>query len=105
MKKINSYIKVLATLNEEIEDVLSKKEIPAVVVFENENGKRFYRNEVIGINPKHITKISSNRLELTKTGFEHYYLMGLISKNSEYYFMQVNDYNIWEVVSGILFSE
>ena len=104
MKRINDYIKVLATLNEQIDEITSNNEIPAVVVYEN-NGKLSYRNEVFGINCNYIAKVDSNKLELTKQGFEHYYLMGYISKNPEYHFLQVNDNTIWKIVSGILYAE
>ena len=104
MKRINNYIKVLATLNEQIDEITSNNEIPAVVVHEN-NGKLSYRDEVFGINCNHIAKVNSNKLELTKQGFEHYYLMGYISKNPEYHFLQVNDNTIWSIVSGILYAE
>ena len=101
MKKINTYIKVLAELNEQIDDI-STKEIPAVVVFEDENGKCYYREDVFGINCNYIQSVDNDKLLLTPQGKEHYYLMGWISKDDRYYFKQINDYTIHSIVSGIL---
>lgn len=105
MKRINNYIKVLATLNEQIDDILDNNEIPSVVVYENESGKVSYRNEVFGINCNYIQSISNNRLYLTPQGKEHYYLMGWISKDDRYYFMQINNNSIHSIISGILYTE
>lgn len=103
MKKINTYIKVLAELNEQI-DAISTKEVPAVVVFEDENGKCYYREEVFGIYCNYIQSIDNGKLLLTSQGKEHYYLMGWISKDDRYYFKQINDNTIHSIVSGILYK-
>ena len=103
MKKINRYIRVLAELNEQI-DAISTKEVPAVVVFEDENGKCYYREEVFGINCNYIQSIDNDKLLLTSQGKEHYYLMGWISKDDRYSFIQINDNTLHSIVCGILYK-
>ena len=104
MKKINTYIRVLAELNEQI-DALSNKEIPAVVVYKTENGNCGYRNEVFGIEPKYIKSIATGEITLTPKGLDYYYTLGWISKDDRYSFIQINDYTIHSIVCGILYSE
>ena len=104
MKKINKYIKILAELNEQI-DELSNKEIPAVVVYKSENGNCSYRKEVFGIESKYIKSTATGEITLTPQGKEFYYLMGWISKDDRYSFIQINDNTLHSIVCGILYSE